>query len=126
MKMRIVAGVIVVLAVAVFSVFVNSSHPAATWIWRHLGVDRAADEAPTPAIDGQIVAVSGQQGIVVLSVGSDDGVESGHVFAVFRGDTFIGKVRATKVTKDLSGARILYLDGSVSIQAGDSATTRTD
>lgn len=79
---------------------------------------------PAPPIDGQVLAVNPEQAIVVLSVGADDQVESGHEFTVFRLDRFIGKVRTTKVTSDLSGARILYLDGEASIQVGDSVSTR--
>ena len=118
MKMRIVAGVIVVFAVLVFA---KSSHPVATWIGQQLGFE---PQKLVPDMDGQVVAVNGEQGIVVLSVGSNDGVESGHEFTVFRKDTFIGKVRATKVTPDLSGARILYLHDAASVNVGDSATTR--
>ena len=88
-------------------------------VWEQIAIEK-----PAPPIDGQVVAVNQEQGIVVLSVGADDQVERGHEFTVFRGDRFVGKVRATKVTSDLSGARIMYLDGDVDIQVRDSVTTR--
>ena len=87
-------------------------------------IARVLVSPPPPAIDGQVVAVR-ENGIVVLSVGGDDGVENGYEFTVYRRDKFLGKAKVTKVTSDLAGAKILYLsDNGDSLQVGDRVTTR--
>jgi cell division protein FtsL len=76
-----------------------------------------------PKIDAVVVAVSGD-GIVVLSVGRDDGVQPGYEFTVYRGDQFIGKVKVESVLGDMSGARVLFTEPSETIRAGDKSSTR--
>lgn len=81
---------------------------------------------PAPAIDGAVVAVSDEEDVnlVVFSVGANDKVEEGHEFTIFRGGQFIGKAKVSKVTADMAGARILFLEDGASVQIGDKVTTR--
>ncbi len=81
-------------------------------------------EAPrrTQNIDGRVVAVI--DGLVILSVGSDDGVASGDEFVVYRGEQFIGKVRVSSVTSEQSEATVLFTHNNLGIEQGQSATTR--
>ena len=48
--------------------------------------------------------------IVILSVGSDDKVEEGHEFTVYRGEHFVARVQVSKVTSDMAGARVLFVE----------------
>ncbi len=77
----------------------------------------------TPAeIYGKVKKVDGRTGIVIISVGEDDGVEQGMEFTVYRGeDGYIGKVIVTTVNKELSVARV---DKSVSdqVKVGDNVS----
>jgi cbb3-type cytochrome oxidase subunit 3 len=75
-----------------------------------------------PKINGVVVAV--QEGIVILSVGRDDQVKAGYEFTVYEGSRFVGKVKVETLLDDLSGARILFTEPGMSIQAGQQATTQ--
>jgi hypothetical protein len=81
---------------------------------------------PVPAIDARVAAVKNDvsPALVLLSVGSDDKVEKGFHFSVYRGSEFVGKVIVEKVLRDSCGCRVLFTKDGSSIQAGDSAATR--
>lgn len=77
---------------------------------------------PTPAeIYGKVKRVDLSFGIVVISVGEDDGVKAGMEFTVYRGDGYVGKVIVEDVDKDYSLARV---DGTVSqeVKVGDNVS----
>ena len=80
------------------------------------------DLVGVPKIDAVVAAV--KDGIVVLSVGRDDGVEVGYEFDVYQGETYIGKVRVENVLDDMAGASILYTNENRTIQTGHKASTR--
>jgi hypothetical protein len=73
-------------------------------------------------IAARIVGVRGD--LVMLSVGRDDGVTVGMVFAVSRGDQYVGDVRVRTVYKDMAGAQIIHLVNGAEIQEGDNARTK--
>ena len=81
---------------------------------------------PVPAIDARVAGVKTDvtPGLVLLSVGSDDKVEKGFHFSIYRGSEFIGKVVVEKVLKDSCGCRVLFTKEGATINAGDSAATR--
>ena len=72
-----------------------------------------------PKIDGIVEAVNSPDRLVVLSVGKEQKVEPGFLFAVNRGGEYIGKVKVIEVYDDLSGARITYIKDANEIQVGD-------
>ncbi|MGE3165324.1 MAG: hypothetical protein AB7O52_10505 [Planctomycetota bacterium] len=76
-----------------------------------------------PAIDGQVVAVSAEDGLIVMSVGAHDKVEPGFEFSISRGSNFIGKVEVSRVTDDMAGAKILWLADGQAPQVGDRVRT---
>lgn len=76
----------------------------------------------TPAeVYGKVERVDGKFGIVVISVGEDDGVRAGMEFTVYRDEGYVGKVIVTEVDKELSVARV---DKSVSneVKVGDNVS----
>jgi len=81
---------------------------------------------PVPAIDGAVVGVKSDidPPLVLLSVGSDDGVERGYHFSIYRGSTFVGKVVVERVLRDSAGCRVLFTAEGQSINQGDKAATR--
>jgi len=81
---------------------------------------------PMPAIDCRVTAVKSdvQPALVLLNVGSNDKVEKGFHFSVYRGSEFIGKVVVEKVLADSAGCRVLFVKDGQSVQSGDSAATR--
>ncbi len=81
---------------------------------------------PVPAIDARVAAVKSNvtPELVLLSVGSDDKVEKGFHFSIYRGTEFVGKVVVEKVLRDSCGCRVLFTSEGARILAGDSAATR--
>jgi hypothetical protein len=81
---------------------------------------------PVPAIDGTVVAVKDDVSppLVLLSVGSDDKVERGFHFSIYRGNQFVGKVVVERVLRDTCGCRVLFTAEGAKITANDSAATR--
>jgi hypothetical protein len=77
-------------------------------------------------IDARVAAVKSNvtPELVLLSVGSDDKVEKGFRFSIYRGTAFIGKVVVEKVLRDSCGCRVLFTIEGAHILAGDSAATR--
>lgn len=76
----------------------------------------------TPAdVYGKVERVDPKFGIVVISVGEDDGVSAGMEFTVYRDKGYVGKVVVTEVDKELSVARV---DKSVSdeVKVGDNVS----
>ncbi len=78
------------------------------------GPSKAADDGATPEeppeityrLRGVVSAVDRDLGLVILSVGSDDGVEEGDQADVFRGKERIGRVVVERLLDDMSGARV--------------------
>ena len=79
---------------------------------------------PAPPIDGRVPAVRRDVNLVMLSVGTDDGVKPGFKFTVYREDRYIGKVEVEKVFSDMASARIIPDLTQDEISEGDSAATR--
>lgn len=81
---------------------------------------------PVPAIDAVVSAVKDDvsPALVLLSAGSDDKVEKGFHFSVYRGSSFVGKVIVEKVLRDACGCRVLFTKEGESVRPGDSAATR--
>lgn len=81
---------------------------------------------PVPAIDAEVLAVKHEvePNLVLLSAGSDEEVEQGYRFSVYRGSDFIGKVVVERVLSDSSGCRVLFTAEGRSIKPGDLAATR--
>lgn len=75
-------------------------------------------------LDGFITAVSKKLPLVMISLGSDDSVQKGYQFTVFRGSSYIGTIVIEDVYKDASAARIIKDKTRQAIQKGDSVTTR--
>jgi hypothetical protein len=77
---------------------------------------------PAPAgVTGKVLAIRPQVGLVMISRGSDDGVQKGAVFAINRAGTRIGKVTVEKVFANMSSARILRPPTGPPIREGDDA-----
>jgi len=82
------------------------------------------DGVMPPPIDAKVEEVNAELGIVVLSVGSEDKVEHGFTFYVYRDSNYIGQVEVDKIYASKSSARINGAMSKDKIQPGDGATTR--
>lgn len=74
--------------------------------------------AAPPPIDGLISATS-DEGLVELSIGSDDGVKRGRRLDVVRGATLVGRVEVTKTEPNKSVGRLVFGTDAAPIKVGD-------
>ncbi len=77
-----------------------------------------------PPIDTTVNAVDAKKQVVLLATGTDQKVEVGFEFTVYRGHEFIAKVKVNRVFQDLCGAEILFIKEGAEIRRGDKAATQ--
>lgn len=77
-------------------------------------------------IDSAVLGVSMEvaPGLVLIGAGSKDGVERGHSFEIYSGNTYKGRARVEFVHTDKCSAIITYTAKNQRFEQGDSATTR--
>jgi len=86
------------------------------------GFDSAAIMA-MPQIDATVAEVDPTYGFVILDKGSRDDVKKGFTFEVYRGGTYLGRVKVDEVYNDYSTARIEIKAPDVAMQRFDKAST---
>ena len=89
--------------------------------------EKASDKYLNSVVAAVRVAPNGQQDLVMLKIGIEEGVAEGIEFIVYRGNQYICKVRVEKVMKDMAACRVItesWNQNSLQIQQGDSATNR--
>jgi hypothetical protein len=59
-----------------------------------------------PALDGKVKAYEPSVGLVVISIGGDDGVKEGNEFTIYRQGQFIAKITIERVTRTWSAGRV--------------------
>ncbi len=88
------------------------------------------EKASTKYLEGVVAAISGgdgQQDVVMLSIGTNTGVEEGIEFIIYRGSDYIAKVRTERVLNDMVACRIIpesWNTKNLAIQQGDTAVNR--
>lgn len=91
-----------------------------------------ADEKQSASFLQAVVAAvrnnpQGQQDLVMLTLGKGDKVEEGIEFIIFRGNSYIVRVRAEKVLGDMVACRVIpdsWNSAQLAIQQGDLAQNR--
>jgi hypothetical protein len=88
-----------------------------------LGQEASAFEPP---VNGIVLAVRQDAGLVMLSVGSDQKVKPGYQFTVSRDGQYVAKVQVEKVYPDMCSAKLVpgMLKAGMAVQVHDEATTR--
>jgi cell shape-determining protein MreC len=81
-------------------------------------VNRAKNGSEPPGVSGKVTFVDRTWNFVVLDVGLDAGVVPNGELIVYRGKTFLGKVRVTRADPNDAVAEILP-DIKGQIQVGD-------
>jgi len=69
------------------------------------GVD-TSNAPPLKALEGRVTACDDSIGMVVISIGKDDGVLEGNEFTVYRAGQFIAKVTINKVDRKWAAGRV--------------------
>jgi hypothetical protein len=83
----------------------------------------AAKGTLVPKIDGLVTAI-GEENLIEVSVGSDDGLRAGQTVEVYRGASYLGRAEIVKTAPDRSVAKILRQYRRGLIQKGDRVATR--
>lgn len=81
------------------------------------------DDVPPTDLKGEILAVNGNQ-MVVVSIGRDDGLREGHKLEVYRGGQYLGRIEIRKTEDDKSSGQILTSFRKGYIQAGDKVAAK--
>ncbi|GEM_PF-6500869 len=103
----------------------NNSHQLIFNEMRRKGIP--IDLGATPTITGNVTGLN--RGVVMISVGSDDRVKEGYVFAIARGEHFICNIRIDKVWPDEASGVVLpdslrpEANGQADIKVGDYVAT---
>lgn len=80
--------------------------------------------APQEKVDGSVLAVDAKTGLVMLNVGSEQGVKRGYSFDVWSGNQYKGQVVVQNVQPNMSSATIKSPVQGTQIRQGDLASTR--
>ena len=65
------------------------------------------DIAPKKPLEGKVTAVANEIGLVVISIGKDDGVMEGDEFTVYRGGDFVAKIQIDRADRRWSAGRVV-------------------
>lgn len=83
-----------------------------------------ADILAPAKVDGAVLAVDASTGLVMLNVGSEDGVKRGYSFDVWSGSQYKGQVQVMNVQPGMCSALIKSPVEGATIRQGDLASTR--
>ena len=93
----------------------------------HMGIDPNAPlHGAPPERNGIVLVINRPKGLAEVSIGSDDGIRTGHELDVIRDDRFIGRLRVLKATPNRAVAEIMKDYGEGFILEGDRVDTSTD
>ncbi|MBI2931009.1 MAG: hypothetical protein HYY16_05110 [Planctomycetes bacterium] len=87
--------------------------------------DRGVDTSMVPpqkTLEGKVTAVSPEIGLVIVSIGKDDGVLEGNVFTVYRGGQFVAKLTIDRVDARWSAGRVNLKGQAGDPRVGDDAS----
>ncbi len=76
-----------------------------------------------PRVDG-IVTKVGESTLIEVSIGSDDGLRTGHTLEVFRNNAYLGRVEVTQLEPDRAVCRIIPAFRKGIIKRGDRVATK--
>ncbi len=92
-------------------------------VMKRIGVDEfELTNHIAPEVDGAVLKAEGA--IVVISIGTDDGLRVGHTVDIYRGTRFVGKATVSKADYNMSAAIIQPEYENAMVQEGDNVTTR--
>ena len=63
--------------------------------------------APKKALEGKVTAVANEIGLVVISIGKDDGVIEGDEFTIYRGGDFVAKIVVDRSDRKWSAGKVV-------------------
>jgi hypothetical protein len=103
---------------------VVAAAPLAAWdrVLEAYDAYRFHQRRDTCDVTGVITAIDRQAGRVAITIGSDDGIVSGEVLYLFRGEAnphYLGKIRIDSVQDDSAMGQIISRSCGLAIREGD-------
>ena len=84
--------------------------------------DESLTDEIEPKVEGIVMTVEGD--LIVISLGTDDGLRAGHSLDLYRGDKYIGKAIVSKAEFNMSAARVVAEFRQAVVRKGDHVTTK--
>ncbi|MEM7454279.1 MAG: hypothetical protein AAF456_07975 [Planctomycetota bacterium] len=75
-----------------------------------------------PELDGAVLRA--ENNVIVISLGTDDGLRQGHIIDIYRGSRFVGKATVTRESQNMSAAVLQPEYTQLAVQEGDHVTTK--
>lgn len=84
------------------------------------------DGPPVPLVRGAVEAVKAdiEPALVLIDVGTQDEVEEGYRFAVYRDGSYIGRLIVERIVNNKAACRVDFTVEGQTVQVGDRVTTR--
>ncbi len=89
---------------------------------RGIDANEPVDGIP-PKVDGIVLAVN-DQGLVEISIGTDDGLRAGHTLEVYRANKYLGRIEVVRTATDKAVAKVMAQFRQGAIQKEDRVATR--
>ncbi len=105
----------------------NNNHQLIFAEMRRKGISIDSYMNVIPTVTGNVIGV--KTGVVMVSIGADDGVKEGFVFTVVRGDHYVCNIRIDKVWPDMASGAVVpeslrpEANGQADVQVGDYVST---
>ena len=72
---------------------------------------------------GKVLQADNEHNIVVISLGSEDGVKAGYKYTVSRGSSFVAEIQITNVQTKSAAGKVLTGLGKMPVKTGDDIMT---
>ncbi|MFA5356604.1 MAG: hypothetical protein WC301_04295 [Candidatus Omnitrophota bacterium] len=77
------------------------------------------EQAATPSSEGKVLVVNKEYDFIVVNLGSRNGVKPGDIFAIYRGNKYLGDIKVAKTHDSMSAADFLTPAIKNSVREGD-------
>jgi hypothetical protein len=84
----------------------------------------ALSALPSDLPDGRILSVDRDTNFVIVNLGEKDGLQSGHVLSVYRGEEYLGDIAVTRVQAEMSAADLIQPVSSKIVRKNDQVVSK--
>ncbi|PIP20182.1 MAG: hypothetical protein COX40_06180 [Candidatus Omnitrophica bacterium CG23_combo_of_CG06-09_8_20_14_all_40_11] len=83
------------------------------------------EKAVALSLEGKVLVVNKDYNFVVINLGSEDGVNSGDIFALYHNNKYIGDIKVEKIHESMSAADFTSASTKDAVSEGDRAVQKT-
>lgn len=89
------------------------------------GAGASAEQKAAASLEGKVLVVNKDYNFVVINLGSKDGVNAQDVFALYRGNKYIGDIKVEKIHESMSAADFMSAAIKDTVSEGDRVVRKT-